>query len=164
MSLDYTQRQRNVQVRVPPSLTHPSPNQLTNPQKRKQDFVPPKKPYSFLAMLDDILQFSAQTLVDNGRLSFWMPTSNDQDQEIGVPTHPYLEIVCVATQVFNKCIHPSPCSSNQQQPPNILLTTNRVKTSNNLQTHPRLPSRPRGRQKGQRRSRRDEKESRKDGG
>ncbi|KAK3688332.1 hypothetical protein B0T22DRAFT_439886 [Podospora appendiculata] len=66
------------------------------------EFVPPKKPYSFLAMLDDILQFSAQTLVDNGRLSFWTPTANDEDQEIPIPTHPYLEIVNVCTQVFNK--------------------------------------------------------------
>jgi tRNA (guanine10-N2)-methyltransferase len=54
-------------------------------------------------MLDTILQFSAQTLVDNGRLSFWMPTANDEDQEIPVPTHPYLEIVSVCTQTFNKC-------------------------------------------------------------
>ncbi|KAG7287672.1 hypothetical protein NEMBOFW57_007185 [Staphylotrichum longicolle] len=66
------------------------------------DFIPPRKPYSFLAMLDDILQFSAQTLVDGGRLSFWMPTANDENQEIAVPTHPYLEVVSVCTQVFNK--------------------------------------------------------------
>ncbi|KAL2153440.1 hypothetical protein VTH82DRAFT_4595 [Thermothelomyces myriococcoides] len=69
---------------------------------KNPDFVPPRKPYSFLAMLDRILQFSAQTLVDNGRLSFWMPTANDEDQEIPVPTHPYLEIVAVCTQTFNK--------------------------------------------------------------
>jgi len=55
-------------------------------------------------MLQDILQFSAQTLVDDGRLSFWMPTANDEDQEIPVPSHPYLERVSVCTQVFNKCM------------------------------------------------------------
>jgi tRNA (guanine10-N2)-methyltransferase len=54
-------------------------------------------------MLDGILQFSAQTLVDNGRLSFWMPTANDENQEIPVPSHPYLETVAVCTQTFNKC-------------------------------------------------------------
>ncbi|KAK0715906.1 S-adenosyl-L-methionine-dependent methyltransferase [Lasiosphaeris hirsuta] len=69
---------------------------------KQPDFVPPRKPYSFLAMLDDILLFSAQTLVDNGRLSFWMPTANDEDQEMPVPMHPYLELVSVCTQVFNK--------------------------------------------------------------
>ncbi|KAM7214488.1 hypothetical protein V8F06_010122 [Rhypophila decipiens] len=69
---------------------------------KQADFIPPRKPYSFLAMLDDILQFAAQTLVDHGRLSFWMPTANDQDQELSVPTHPYMEIVSVSTQVFNK--------------------------------------------------------------
>ncbi|KUI61734.1 tRNA (guanine(10)-N2)-methyltransferase [Cytospora mali] len=66
------------------------------------NFVPPKKPYSFLAMLDDILQFAAETLVDGGRLSFWMPTANDEDQEIETPTHPCLEIVNVCVQPFNR--------------------------------------------------------------
>ncbi|KAF7562039.1 hypothetical protein G7046_g2084 [Stylonectria norvegica] len=65
-------------------------------------YVPPKKPYSFLAMLDDILVFAAETLVSDGRLSFWMPTANDEEQEISVPNHPSLEIVAVCTQPFNK--------------------------------------------------------------
>lgn len=65
-------------------------------------FVPPKKPYSFIAMLDDILNFATDMLVDDGRLSFWMPTANEEDQEIAVPTHPCLELVVVCTQVFNK--------------------------------------------------------------
>lgn len=59
-------------------------------------------------MLDDILQFAFDMLVDQGRLSFWMPTANDQDQEIPVPSHPGLEIVSVCTQPFNKCKLP-PC-------------------------------------------------------
>ncbi|KAM5354368.1 hypothetical protein ACJ41O_001017 [Fusarium nematophilum] len=58
-------------------------------------YVPPKKPYSFLIMLDDILTFAVETLVDDGRLSFWMPTANDEEQEIPVPAHPCLEIVVV---------------------------------------------------------------------
>lgn len=56
-----------------------------------------------MVMLDDILNFAANTLVDDGRLSFWMPTANDEDQEIPVPTHPYMEVVVVCTQPFNKC-------------------------------------------------------------
>lgn len=67
------------------------------------NFVPPKKPYSFLAMLDDILHFASETLVDGGRLSFWMPTANDEDQEIPSPTHPCLEAVATCVQPFNKC-------------------------------------------------------------
>ncbi|KAI1102739.1 tRNA guanosine-2'-O-methyltransferase TRM11 [Jackrogersella minutella] len=69
---------------------------------RNPTFVAPKKPYSFTAMLDDILNFASDTLVDNGRLSFWMPTANDEEQEIAVPTHPCLSIVVVCIQVFNK--------------------------------------------------------------
>ncbi|KAF9873713.1 RNA methylase family protein [Colletotrichum karsti] len=66
------------------------------------DFIAPKKPYSFLAMLDDILEFASDTLVDGGRLSFWMPTANDEEQEIPVPEHPRLEIVVMCVQPFNK--------------------------------------------------------------
>lgn len=67
------------------------------------DYVPPKKPYSFLAMLDDILVFATDTLVDNGRLAFWMPTANDENQEIATPTHPCLEVVDICVQPFYKC-------------------------------------------------------------
>lgn len=75
----------------------------TDATNRNPDYVPPKKPYSFLAMLDDILTFASETVVDDGRLSFWMPTANDEEQEIPVPTHPCMEIVNVCVQVFNKC-------------------------------------------------------------
>jgi tRNA (guanine10-N2)-methyltransferase len=54
-------------------------------------------------MLYDILDFAVLSLVDNGRLSFWMPTANDEDQEIQVPEHPYLEITSTCTQAFNRC-------------------------------------------------------------
>jgi len=65
-------------------------------------YVPPKRPYGFLAMLDDILDFAALALVPGARLSFWMPTSNEKDEEISTPTHPCLEIKSVCTQSFNK--------------------------------------------------------------
>lgn len=70
---------------------------------REEGYIPPKRPYSFLAMLDDILDFAALSLVNNGRLSFWMPTANDEDQEIKIPQHPSLEITSVCTQAFNRC-------------------------------------------------------------
>ncbi|TAQ88513.1 hypothetical protein B7494_g3153 [Chlorociboria aeruginascens] len=62
------------------------------PHHLQEGYIPPKKPYSFLTMLDDILDFAALSLVDNGRLSFWMPTANDKDQEIQVPAHPALQM------------------------------------------------------------------------
>ncbi|ERT01424.1 hypothetical protein HMPREF1624_02670 [Sporothrix schenckii ATCC 58251] len=65
-------------------------------------FIPPKQPYSFMALLNDLMCFAADTLVDNARLSFWMPTANDEAQELPVPTHPCLELISVCTQVFNK--------------------------------------------------------------
>ena len=60
-------------------------------------------------MLDDILDFAALSLVDDGRLSFWIPTANDQDQEIKIPEHPCLQITSVCTQPFNKCECTSIC-------------------------------------------------------
>ena len=66
------------------------------------NYIPPKRPYSFTAILDDILDFAVATLVDDGRLSMWMPTANDEDVELVVPTHPCLEIVSICVQPFNK--------------------------------------------------------------
>lgn len=78
-------------------------------------FIPPKKPYSFTAMLSDILHFASETLVDNGRLAFWMPTAtttnestppdHEQEQEQEqhpIPAHPTLELVSVCVQPFNR--------------------------------------------------------------
>lgn len=71
--------------------------------RSQEGYVPPKKPYSFEAMLDDILHFAAVTLVDNGRLSMWMPTANDEDIELAIPNHSCLEVVSICVQPFNKC-------------------------------------------------------------
>ncbi|KAK4691384.1 tRNA (guanine10-N2)-methyltransferase, partial [Lecanoromycetidae sp. Uapishka_2] len=61
-------------------------------------YIPPKKAYSFEAMLQDLLEFSAQMLVDDGRLSLWMPTANDEDVELGIPSHPALALKACKTQ------------------------------------------------------------------
>jgi tRNA (guanine10-N2)-methyltransferase len=65
-------------------------------------YIPPKRPYSFTALLDDILAFATTTLVPNGRLSMWMPTANDEDVELIIPSHPCLELTSVCVQAFNK--------------------------------------------------------------
>lgn len=75
---------------------------------RREGYIPPKKPYSFEAMLDDIMEFSTDMLVDEGRLSMWMPTANDEDIEIAIPSHPCLQLVSVSVQPFNKCTFRSP--------------------------------------------------------
>lgn len=54
-------------------------------------------------MLDDILQFSFEMLVDGGRLSMWMPTADDEEAELATPSHPGLELLHVCVQHFNKC-------------------------------------------------------------
>lgn len=58
-------------------------------------------------MLDDLMEFAATMLVDNGRLSFWMPTANDEELLLEIPSHPYLELVSVCVQTFNKCMNRS---------------------------------------------------------
>ena len=67
-----------------------------------EGYLPPKRPYSLEAILDDTLSFAARTLVDNGRCSLWMPTANREDKEMEVPYHPALELVSHCTQNFNK--------------------------------------------------------------
>lgn len=68
----------------------------------KEGYIPPKRAYSFDAMLDDILEFAVLMLVDGGRLSMWMPTANDEDIDLPIPAHPALRLVSVCVQPFNK--------------------------------------------------------------
>ncbi|KAL9090710.1 MAG: hypothetical protein Q9165_005198 [Trypethelium subeluteriae] len=72
------------------------------PAHLRPNFIPPKKPYSFEAMLDDVLELAASSLVDSGRLCMWMPLANEDEVELGIPTHPALEMVAVCVQPFNK--------------------------------------------------------------
>jgi tRNA (guanine10-N2)-methyltransferase len=71
-------------------------------QYKAPGYIPPKRPYSFTALLDDILAFAVATLVEDGRLSMWMPTANDEDVELVIPAHPCLELESVCVQAFNK--------------------------------------------------------------
>lgn len=72
-------------------------------------YVPPKRAYSFTRMLDDILNFAAQMLVENGKLCMWMPVAGEtqdetsHDGEYEVPGHPQLELRSECVQHFNKC-------------------------------------------------------------
>ena len=68
----------------------------------KEGYIPPKRPYSFDALLHDILHFAAEVVVDNGRLAMWMPTANDDDVELAIPHSPYLKLSSVCVQSFNK--------------------------------------------------------------
>lgn len=87
------------------------------------DYLPPKKPYSFTRMLDDVLDFAAETLIAGGRLGMWMPVAPESLEADGegeaaeekaqestsaksgyaIPCHPCLELVSECTQHFNKC-------------------------------------------------------------
>lgn len=85
------------------------------PAHLQKDYIPPKRPYSFLRMLDDIMDFSASRLIDGGRLCMWMPvagapeesnngTGDEQEaEEYAIPQHPALVLVSECTQYFNKC-------------------------------------------------------------
>jgi tRNA (guanine10-N2)-methyltransferase len=91
------------------------------PAHLQEGYIPPRKAYSFVRMLDDILDFSGNMLVDNGRLCMWMPVAGaveevlDEDAdpkaeageaeaEYAIPRHPMLELVSACTQEFNRCM------------------------------------------------------------
>ena len=71
---------------------------------RRHGYIAPKRPYSFDDMMMDVLDFSYLMLVDNARLCMWMPTANDDDIELAIPTHPGLKLISVSVQPFNKCL------------------------------------------------------------
>lgn len=92
-----------------------------SPAHLQRDYIPPRKPYSFIRMIDDILNFGATMLVEGGRLCMWMPvagavnenvadTTGDEattpavdEAEYVIPEHPCLELASSCQQDFNKC-------------------------------------------------------------
>lgn len=94
-------------------------------------YIPPKKPYGFEAMLHDILEFGSQTLVTDGRLCMWMPTSGDEDVKLMIPMHPNLEVVSVSVQPFNNC--------KLHRPSNLEADVDRPTGARRLITYRRLP-------------------------
>ncbi|KAH8697532.1 RNA methylase family UPF0020 protein [Talaromyces proteolyticus] len=70
------------------------------PAHTQPGWIPTKKPYGFVSLQHDILCFAARTLVEGGRIAMWMPTADDQEIELMIPTHPSLEIVNVSVQQF----------------------------------------------------------------
>ena len=71
---------------------------------RQDEYIPPKRPYSFEAMLVNILDFAVAYLADNGRLSLWMPTANDEDVVLAIPSHHQLDLISICVQPFKKCL------------------------------------------------------------
>jgi len=95
-----------------------------------ETYLPPKKAYSFLRMLGDVLEFGTGALVEGGRLCMWMPVAGataeeepkgvggkerrggggeggqeggaGKEEEYAIPHHPALELVSECTQHFNK--------------------------------------------------------------
>jgi tRNA G10 N-methylase Trm11 len=79
----------------------PAPCLLIFPSR--PGYIPPKKPYGFEAMMNDILNFAARTLVTGGRLCMWMPTSGEEEAELSVPMQENLEVLSISVQPFNNC-------------------------------------------------------------
>ncbi|KAL6251157.1 hypothetical protein RBB50_001365 [Rhinocladiella similis] len=92
---------------APEVSTSPVPHMIDGvPAHTRPGYIAPKKPYSFTRMLDDILDFATTTLIDGGRLAFWMPSANEneagEEESTLIPTHPHLELKHECIQRFNK--------------------------------------------------------------
>lgn len=129
------------------------------PAHLSDSYVPPKKPFSFTRMLDEILDFGASTLVDGGRLCMWMPVAgatestdmtggvsragiskNEQVAEYAIPQHPQLQLMSECTQHFNKCEWHRFTLFLLQTAWNNVLTGSRVATAAHVPAFARLGS------------------------
>lgn len=59
-------------------------------------------------MINDILNFAARTLVTDGRLCMWMPTTSDKEADFPVPMHQDLEVISISVQPFSNCKQRTP--------------------------------------------------------
>ncbi|KAJ6259106.1 hypothetical protein Dda_6003 [Drechslerella dactyloides] len=71
-------------------------------QHTLKGYIPPKRPYSFDAMMNDIMNFASTHLVARGRLCIWLPTADEDFHEFTIPSHRNLKLESVCVQNFNK--------------------------------------------------------------
>ncbi|EWC48391.1 hypothetical protein DRE_02160 [Drechslerella stenobrocha 248] len=71
-------------------------------QHTLKGYIPPKRPYGFDAMVNDIMNFASTHLVAGGRLCMWLPTADEDLHEFAVPSHRNLTLESVCVQNFNK--------------------------------------------------------------
>ena len=72
------------------------------PQEYLNSHYPQKVSYSLEQLLRDLLNFSARSLVEGGRLVYWLPVIRQQyNVETSVPSHPDLRLICDCEQVLS---------------------------------------------------------------
>ncbi|KAG4300947.1 hypothetical protein PCK1_002646 [Pneumocystis canis] len=69
---------------------------------RKNDYIPPMKPYQFDDMIKDLMKFASEHLSTQGRLVFWIPSIVDDNTNIDIPKHPNLLLIANSIQCFGK--------------------------------------------------------------
>lgn len=96
------------------------------PAHLQEGYIPPKKAYSFVRMLEDILDFAAERVVEGGRVCMWMPVAGmaqcatpggvetdgveeleeegagEEEHDYAIPQHPALRLMSICQQDFNK--------------------------------------------------------------
>lgn len=68
----------------------------------RENYVPPKRPYELSELADDLLDYAASVLTDQGRLVFWLPTVNDDYSAVDLPQRSDLKLLANSTQSFGK--------------------------------------------------------------
>jgi len=78
-----------------------SDNVLSLKEQYHENHLPEKISYTFLAMLTDLLDFSARNLLGGGRLVFWLPVIRQIYLPHLCPSHPCLQLVVDMEQVLS---------------------------------------------------------------
>lgn len=72
------------------------------PVHEREGYLPPKKPYELSDLADDLLDYAAETLVDDGRLVFWLPTVNEDYSPVDLPRRNDMQLLANSTQNFGR--------------------------------------------------------------
>lgn len=67
------------------------------PPHKQQNYIPPTQPYAAEDVMNDLLEFSAQTLREGGRLVYLLPTTYEYT-DADLPRHPHLHLIANSEQ------------------------------------------------------------------
>ena len=72
------------------------------PAHQREGYIPPKKPYSFEDMVQDLFELAFAILKDHGTLSMWLPMANEEEATAVLPHHSGFDLSSCCVQRFNK--------------------------------------------------------------
>jgi tRNA (guanine10-N2)-methyltransferase len=68
----------------------------------REKHITPWRPHEIQHVIEDLLDFASKHLLIHGRLVYWLPTTETNEAEGSLMTHPSFRVISTSLQIFGK--------------------------------------------------------------